>query len=184
MKSEYKKAFLFIFLYIVLISITWYVTKEWISIQTIAIILTGIIVIWYTVETKMLRFETQRQTEVSLRPFIVFEILNDHFSLRNLGTAPALNVKIRPVQVDANESIIIQFPDLIPSIMPGKSVEVRAESFKKGKSAGDFFLAHIDPSYANRTLTIKIDYQNIELHKYTTKEKISPKKREITEFEY
>ncbi len=178
-----QKDYLCILIYFGLIGTSWLLFNNWISIQTVAVILTGAAIVWYTIETKVLRIETQKLTEIQIRPFVILEIKDGNFVLRNIGHGPALNVSIRPVQISADESIIVCFEEMIPSIEPSKSVAITGESFHKGKSAGDFFLAHIDPEYANRNLSVFINYQNIELRHYTTKEQISPKRREIVDFQ-
>jgi hypothetical protein len=160
------------------------IVKDWIATQTFAIIVTGAIVIWYTIEAQLLRRETQKQTEIQIRPFIKIVHSNRKFYLKNLGPGPSLNVKVRPVQVSSEESIIIKFDEVIPEINSGEMVEINAEGFHHGRSTGTFFLAHLDPKYANRNLSIFIDYQSIDLKTYTTRERVSPKKWEIVEFNY
>ena len=182
MKNERNNIYLLIPLYLGLIFVFSICFKKSDSIQTFAVVLTGAIIIWYTIETKILRLETQKLTEIQIRPFVIFEIKGESFILRNIGHGPALNIQIRPINVSSNESIQIRFNDLITSIETNESVEIKGESFRKGKSAGDFFLAHLDPEYANRNLSIFIDYQNIDLKKYTTRERISPQKRRIVDF--
>ena len=158
--------------------------RDWLAAQTFAVVLTGAVVIWYTLETQLLRKETQKQTEIQIRPFVIIELKNREFSLKNLGHGPALNVQVRPVQVSSEESIIIKFGEMIPTINPGETVGLKAESFHKGNPTGNFFTAHLNPEYANRNLSIFIDYQNFDLKSYTTRERVSPKKWEIVEFNY
>lgn len=150
--------------------------------QTLAVILTGIVIIWYTIETKELRAQAQKQTEIQQRPFVILKIEQGNFILQNIGMGPALNVEVKPVQVNAEHEVIIRFKELHSTLVVGESVQLAAESFKKGKSAGDFFLAHLDPEYANRNLNIVIEYQNVELNKYITKERVSAQKKKIIDF--
>ena len=172
----------FIFLYIVVVIASQLYFKCWDTTQTVAVALTGLVVIWYTIETKKLRAESQKQTEIQQRPFVILKVEKRNFVLQNIGNGPALNVKVNPVQVSADHEIIIRFNEHHPTLVTEESLTISAESFKKGKSAGDFFLAHLDPEYANRILNIVIEYQNIELRKYITKERVSPQKREIIDF--
>ncbi|RJP79505.1 MAG: hypothetical protein C4522_10375 [Desulfobacteraceae bacterium] len=156
--------------------------RDWLAAQTIAVVLTGVVLIWYTIETQLLRKESQKQTEIQIRPFVIVELKNRKFYLKNLGHGPALNVKIRPVQVSSEESIIIKFGETVPTINPGETIELKVEGFHHGNPTGDFFTAHLNPEYANRNLSIFIDYQNIDLVQYTTRERVSPKKWEIVEY--
>ena len=156
--------------------------RDWLAGQTFAVVLTGAVVIWYTIETQLLRKETQKQTDIQIRPFVIIELKNREFFLKNLGHGPALNVQVRPVQISSEESIVIKFGEMRPTINPGETVELKAEGFHKGNPTGSFFTAHLNPEYANRNLSIFIDYQNIDLKSYTTRERVSPKKWEIVEF--
>lgn len=156
--------------------------RDWLAAQTIAVVLTGLVLIWYTIETQLLRKESQKQTEIQIRPFVIVELKNRKFFLKNIGQGPALNVSVRPVQVSSDEQIIIKFGDMIPTINPGETIELKAEGFHKGNSTGDFFTAHLNPEYANRNLSIFIDYQNIDLKSYSTRERVSPKKWAIVEY--
>ena len=176
------KLIAFALVYLALTGLTWLVTKNPNATQTMAVLLTGLIIIWYTYETKLLRSETQRQTEISQRPFVVAKLADDHFEVGNLGHGVALNVRIKPIEVDRPEQILIRFPDSIPILNPGETISIRAESFKKEACAGDFFLAHLDPTYANRELFVEVKFQSIDFREYLTKEKIQPGSREITEF--
>ena len=183
MNQKGRNEYLYIFLYLALILIAWWSTKNWDTTQTVAIILTGIIIIWYTIETKLLRYETQKQTEIQIKPFIILKIKDGEFILHNIGHGPALNVKIQPVQVSSREEIVIRFEEAFPTLKPDESISIKAQSFRKGKSAGDFFLAHLDPKYANRNLNVVIEYQDINMHAFSTKERISPQKKKIIEFQ-
>src|SRR5262245_32630560 len=71
---------------------------------------TGAVIAWYTVETYRLRREAQRQTELQNRPFLLVECpsggLNGEVVLRNVGSGVALNVSIRPIEI--NEDAIVE----------------------------------------------------------------------------
>ena len=149
--------------------------------QTFAVVLTGAILIWYTIETQLLRKETQKQTELQIRPFVIMEFKNNEFYLKNIGRGPALNIKIKPVQVSSEESIVIKFEEMISIVNAGDQIQVEPEGFRNGRSTEKFFTAHLKPQYANRNLSIFIDYHSINLEAYTTRERVSPKKWEIVE---
>jgi hypothetical protein len=80
---------------------------------------TALVLIWYTYETYKLRetaqkqievaqgqlAESQRQTELQLRPFVILEVSiseHDEFSyrVRNIGVGTAINVHIMDIQPD------------------------------------------------------------------------------------
>ena len=184
-KREHKNKFWpVIAIYFAIVLLFSLFAKDWMAAQTIAVIITGAVVIWYTIETQLLRQETQKQTEIQFRPFVIIELKDRKFLLKNLGHGPALNVKVQPVIVSSEESIEIKFGDMIATINPGVTIELDVESFHKGRATGTFFTAHLNPQYANRNLSIFIDYQNVDLKPYTTRERVSPKKWEIVEFNH
>lgn len=181
MKTKNKLLFALIGYFLLLIG-AWFVRPacdKWNYLSTLAIILTGAILIWYTWETTLLRTEAQRQTELQLRPFVLIVPFQKEFKLRNIGNGPALNISLADVQVDAPTDITIQFPDFVPFLQKGEETAIRAESYKKRKPCGDFFNAHLFPEYSNRPLTLKIEFQNIESQNYVVKETISPNKMTI-----
>jgi hypothetical protein len=81
-------------------------------VNVIIVLATGLVLIWYTVETKRLRAQAQRQveeiqqqTEAQLRPFVIVEptftegITHGEFIMRNIGNGTALNIRIWIVRV-------------------------------------------------------------------------------------
>jgi hypothetical protein len=72
------------------------------TLSTAALIITLGILIWYTWETRKLRIETVKQTELSLRPCVVL-FGNDEVGsnyIENIGNGAALNVIIEPLETD------------------------------------------------------------------------------------
>lgn len=154
--------------------------------QTAAIVLTGLVIIWYTWETRRLGIETRRQTEVQQRPFVVVEPTKNGFEIKNVGRGPALNVTVDDVQItppDSDETIVIRFPRSVPLLSSnGQPVPLEAESFKDDRSWEDFFFPHLDPQYADLTLSLRIKFQNVESRHYAVEEKVVPGKLEIVGF--
>ena len=72
------------------------------------------------------------------------------------------------------EEVLIRFPQLVPILPAGASVDVAAESFKKGRSAGDFFFAHLDPEYARLKLHVRVHFRNAEMTPYSVVELLRP----------
>ena len=81
-------------------------------ISALALVATLSVIIWYTLETRKLRKETVKQTELILRPFIVISTFEDTAGLsqrlvyKNIGHSPAIDVQTE--SFDA-ESFIINF---------------------------------------------------------------------------
>lgn len=74
--------------------------QDWTARQTWAVILTGLVIIWYTWETMQLRRGTFAQRELKLRPFVVLEPREKGFCMRNFGHGVALNVRVEDVTID------------------------------------------------------------------------------------
>src|SRR5579863_4308624 len=80
-----------------------------ISSIVIAVVTTAtlIVLIWYTVETHKLRVEAQRQNEHSIMPIVMLQsvfVQGQHVgisrpAIRNLGSGPAFNVYVGPMQI-------------------------------------------------------------------------------------
>lgn len=151
----------------------------WLSTQTMAIVLTGLVVIWYTIETYLLRNETQKQTELQQRPFVLAKLQDNKLCLTNYGPGVSINTYVKPIMIDEGMNVKIKFEEKVPVIKANESVCINAESFDKNGSKGDFFVAHLDPENAVYDLITEIHYENIEGKRYKTKQKSSPKDQRI-----
>ncbi len=176
--AERKSTFLFcalLVLYgasVVLVIVTY--KEKWIAIQTWTIVFTGIAILWYTWETMRLREAALAQIELQLRPFVVLELQEKKFLVTNVGMGVAVNVRINKITIDKEFEITAMFPESIAVLRPGDARSVQAESFKKGKSAGDFFLTHLNEKYANREIDVRVEFQNVEMKPYSVSERVMP----------
>jgi hypothetical protein len=162
--------------------VAFYWCQDWTARQTWAVILTGLAIVWYTWETVLIRRATLAQRELQLRPFVVLEPKREGgFYAHNVGYGPALNVRVEDVTVDQIEDVVVRFPESVYMIAAGKSANLAAQSFKKGKPAGDFFLAHLDPTYANRDLRVRITFQNAEMRSYAVTEAVRSQELSVLE---
>jgi len=170
-------------LYVAGIGIAYLTYKDnWTALQTWAVILAGIVIIWYTWETMQLREAAFAQRELQLRPFVVVEPQKNNFVVSNVGSGVALNVRINEIIIDKEFEISVRFPDSIPVLRSGEGLPIHAESFKQGKPAGDFFLAHLDPKYANREIEVRVEFQNVEMKPYSVSERVLPARLQIKGF--
>ncbi|MDA8103948.1 MAG: hypothetical protein M0Z71_01080 [Nitrospiraceae bacterium] len=152
---------------------------RWTYLATVAIIITGAILIWYTWETYLLRAEAQRQTELQLRPFVIVIPEHNSFQLRNIGNGAALNISVADVQIDNAFDVKIHFPDHIIFLSKENTTSIKAEGYRNGSPVGDFFNAHLYQEYANRSLRLVIEFQNVESQTYVVEEMVSQKKMTI-----
>ncbi len=72
-------------------------------ISTIALVITMGVIIWYALETRKLRKETVKQTELSLRPYVILvrSLGRYGLSFENIGLSHALNVSIDILKMNA-----------------------------------------------------------------------------------
>ena len=73
-------------------------------ISTIALVITMGVIIWYALETRKLRKETVKQTELSLRPYVILvRSMGGRYDLafENIGLSHALNVSIDILKMNA-----------------------------------------------------------------------------------
>lgn len=98
---------------------------DWTAIQTWAVILTGVVLIWYTWETMLLRQVAFLQREVQLRPFVVFRKEGERYVVENIGNGVALMVRIDGVTMEEPPTKLeIRFPNSLSLLKPGTVADV------------------------------------------------------------
>jgi len=166
-------------------------------ITTVFLLATLIVISIYTYqtyklrqETTNLRQETTRQTELSLRPFIIISVFEDSAGLsqrlvyKNIGHSPALDVETEPFDT---ETYILNFKkwglieigkkqDLNPKgeVKPGLK-----DAFIQAVSSPSFTPKELDKRNNDQEFILNIHYKNIEKIPYQTQVKISRKGIEI-----
>lgn len=157
---------------------------DWTAIQTWAVILTGVVLIWYTWETRSLRRIAFSQRELQLRPFIVFRKEAEKYVVENIGNGAALDVRIESIKLDSNSGlqIEIQFPHSLPLLKQASVGEVAVDVYMNGKKCDPVFAAHLDPKYAVLDVDVRINFSNIEGKQYSLVEIISPQTYSVKGF--
>jgi len=149
---------------------------DWTAKQTWAVVLAGIILIWYTWETMLLRQLATLQREAQLRPFVVFRAENGKYVAENIGTAAALDVQIDGTTIEAPDlKMDITFPNPVPLLRAGSVAELGVEVKINGNAADPVFAAHLDAQHASLDIDVHIRFKNIEGKEYSLIETISPK---------
>jgi hypothetical protein len=103
-------------------------------ISTIALVITMGVIIWYALETRKLRKETVKQTELSLRPYVILvRSMGGRYDLafENIGQSHALDVSIDILEM--NEFFYRFQPCHL--VRQGKEVTVEAEPFGKNEES-------------------------------------------------
>jgi hypothetical protein len=156
---------------------------------------TAVIVWWYTKETQGLREtaqqqvrETQRQTEVQQRPFVIVtpeasQGILDRLRVHNIGTSAAINIRI----VIGEEPIILPVLSqgesmagpVIPIDQGGITQAIHATQERYGEeNTYDLRFPLRDASLTNG-FQFRVEYQNVAMESYETKEKLWPHGFEI-----
>jgi hypothetical protein len=156
---------------------------DWTEKQTWAVVLTGVVLIWYTWETMLLRRIAFVQRELQLRPFIVFRREAQQYVAENIGNAAALNIRFENVAFQApGTTLEILFPRTLPLLKPGTTAEVTVEVKINGQTSDPAFAAHLDPTYAVEDVDIRIHFTNLEGKSYSLVEVVSPQNLSIKGF--
>lgn len=163
--------------------VTFLLTPDWTARQTVAVVLTGAVVIWYTWETMLLRQVALSQLELQFRPFVVFYGTADGYSVENVGNATALAVRIQNVAlIDTSISLDIAFPSAVPILRAGERAPMPAEVFLDGKKIHSVYAAHLDPKYAIADVELCILFRNIEGREYSLVQTVAPSTMDIKGF--
>lgn len=155
-------------------------------ISSLALLATLCVIIWYAFETRRLREATVKQTELSLRPFVVISVFEDSAGLsqrliyKNIGHSPAIDVHTESFDAEA---FILNFEkyglieigekkDLNPQ---GQGKDTVSEGLIRAVPSPGFTPKALDERDSNLELILNIHYRNIENISYQTKVKINRK---------
>lgn len=151
-------------------------------ISTVALIITLGVFIWYAWETRKLRKETVKQTELSIRPFIViYEGSPGELTYNNIGHSHAFNVEIEPVETNlwvANFHYynLIKQEEMnkkLPITFKGKNED--KEAMIRGLVNPPFTPSELKSQNIDDKYILNIKYRNFENVLYITQEKITKK---------
>lgn len=132
---------------------------------------TGLILIWYTVETHAMRKETTRQAELAVRPLVLARLESPQgLVVRNIGSGPALYVKVEDIEFDTDAPT--GRPSHVAKFATTDVIEAKAEvpaTVQLARITGEGtikplyeFLSSLDPKYQkNLDLPIVIHYQDL-----------------------
>lgn len=134
-------------------------------ISTLVLLITLVVLIFYTVATFGLKKATVKQTELSLRPFVVICVLPDNIGChdqlvyKNIGHSPALDV--RTLSIDAG-SFLIDFMNQ-SLIEVGDKKELNPKPRGKDDVSEGLIRALADPGFAPRALADRTSDLNLVL---------------------
>jgi len=152
-------------------------------IQTIALVVTLIIIIFYTIFTFQLRKTAIKQTKLQLTPYIILKYKND-LICRNIGNCPAINIEISTFEAINKDSKLvfrIKYPPLYV-LEPKEEKIIKPEIKIEDKEleyitqAYDDFDKKFFPFFPKETkveeYSLVIDYENIENTPFRTEARI------------
>ena len=150
---------------------------DWI--QDAILVLTFIVLYFYTAETAALRRETVRQTRVSLRPVVVpiFEREGTTWKLmmENIGSGSAFNIRIKP-HLTGTGTLDIEYRFLgIDYLSPQDQAEILYEQFMGGEHIQSELRKHtFFPLFATKPHTLIILFDDVEGHGYSLPVTVTP----------
>ncbi len=149
-------------------------------ISTLALVATLIVLIFYTVFTYQLRREAGKQTELSLRPFVIITIDDtlNYLFYKNIGHTSALDVETEPFDADA---FLLKFEKWgLVEVGESKDLNIRGEvrgvigdALIQSVSVPRFTPKALHERDSDLEIILNISYRNLENISYCTKVKIS-----------
>lgn len=152
----------------------------WWQVVILALLVVGIGI--YTNETYKLRREAQTQTELQLRPFVIFEPTEGKdFCVRNIGNGTALNIRVRPFELSA--LAIAAFPQSVAFLGKGEAalLQRRTATTIAGESVADDLFDILHPSseivrgeadtFLLRPI-IAVEFENVQGQRYFVRESL------------
>lgn len=174
-----------ILVYLVGVSIVFQQASDWTARQTWVVILTGVVVIWYTWETRKLRAVATHQIAMQIRPLVLADprVHDNSVTVNNIGHGPALNVRMTEVELERMPSplqageewpLTLRFDGSVPILKTGDEARFAIEVYLAGERFADIYAATIDPRYTDQTVILTIKYEDIDLKHYTIRQTIAP----------
>lgn len=138
-------------------------------VEPLILALTGLVVVLYTIETRLLRLAADRQNECQMRPAVVMHSCeNNVFKVENVGNATALDVSIDPIWIMGKEKIV--FPNPVFILRPGEVAEIAHEvTPHKDMRLG----AHLSVRFATQETTVFVSFSNVEGKCYRLEELVT-----------
>jgi len=137
--------------------------------------ITAIIILWYTLETSMMRQEVTKQNILLTRPIVVIELSDQKAFFRNDGKGPALNIHISEIKVESiskNKSATNYEIPAISYMRQDSKEEMKL--FKKNKFDGSHGTVSEPDDFfqIGNSIQAIIRYKDVEGTEYQTKVEI------------
>jgi len=161
--------------------------------QVWLLLITAGVVTFYASETYRLRRDAQTQTELQLRPFVIFEPTDGtDFAVRNIGNNTALNVRVVTLALSPSPPVLVAFPRPVPFLRKdeGRLLPLRTAKVG-GEEVHDDSLFEIlrplresliEPEADSFRPTITLEFDNIKGQHYFVQESLLHGEVEIVNF--
>jgi hypothetical protein len=143
-----------------------------------ALVVTALIIAYYTRETHKLRVEAQRQTELQIRPFLslVYDQATRGLLLYNFGQGVARNIRVHDVRLSPAgmpHPIIVEW-EATDFIAPGRQRPLSGNATQDGVSSQDSqepWRSNFGP-HGHQELEVVIDYDDLAENGYRARFKV------------
>lgn len=163
-------------------------------ISTLVLILTLIVLVFYTIATFGLKKAALKQTELTLRPFVVICTFTDNAGLserlvyKNIGHSPAIDVQTdsfdaEAFMLDFNTQSLIEVGELKEFSPKGKGKDAMGDVLIRAVPVPSFTPKALAERNSDLNIILNIRYKNIEQVCYRTKLRISKEGIEIQDTE-
>jgi len=159
-------------------------------IQTIALVATLIIIVFYTIFTYQLRRAAIKQTKLQLTPYIILKYKDD-LICKNIGNGSAINVEISTFEaIDKKEGLVFRVTFLPLYILEPKEEKIIKPEIKfedqdlehiatAFDDLGTKFFPFFPKEFKKEEYSLIIDYENIENTPFRTKVNIKCFEKDI-----
>lgn len=146
------------------------------NLSNLVLSLTFIAILWYSYETRKMRWEITSQRQFEQRPVLVVykRIINSNetFRIRNVGRGIAFSVNIEKIKLSGEGNLTFELGIYEPNILiPDEERDLEGQAKLKDTpilERGTKSLAVINPKYAKKNFIFKITYEDIERNKWFT----------------
>lgn len=168
-KTKLSLVFIFALLSVIVLSVIW---NRSLTISDAIYAITGLIVLWYSYETAMMRSEMTKQNKMQMRPVINLKLAENAVFFKNDGTGPALNIRVtrfKPTILNrpTNNDVLYDIQPVSYIVQGGDAEMVIHTSDKKTEAKGtvpdtDMFFG------VGKQIQLTILYQDIEGTEYAS----------------
>src|SRR4030042_5733804 len=148
-------------------------------ISTLVLVITLIVLIFYTIATFGLKKAAVKQTELNLRPFVVICIFTDNAGVserlvyKNIGHSPAIDVRTEPFDaraffLDFERQSLIEVGEMKDLNPKGRGKNSLGESLIRSVPVPSFTPKALAERNSDLDLILTIRYKNLEQITYRT----------------